>query len=122
METDLERIANGIRRLSSGIPSVPGYADFDDEDDDEEESDPEDQNCAAVELGTPHAKEAFETLETRAERLLEFVGDPWLCTAYPTLRSDMSFTLWSIWEGEEDDDPLMEAIRKAPQKTGISLV
>ncbi|KAJ7481568.1 hypothetical protein FB451DRAFT_1236432 [Mycena latifolia] len=51
------------------------------------------------------------------ERLREFVGDPWLWTPFITLQTDLSFTLWANWMGDEDDfDPLMEAIRKPPQK------
>ncbi|KAJ7645610.1 hypothetical protein DFH06DRAFT_590729 [Mycena polygramma] len=48
--------------------------------------------------------------------LQQLIGDPWLWTPYPTLRSDLSFTLWGSWAGESDDGPLMEAIRSAPQK------
>ncbi|KAJ7164682.1 hypothetical protein C8R43DRAFT_1061882 [Mycena crocata] len=50
--------------------------------------------------------------ETAASDLLKFVGDPWLWTPYPTLQSDVAFTLWSNWEDEDTDpEPLMEAIR-----------
>ncbi|KAJ7645572.1 hypothetical protein DFH06DRAFT_589932 [Mycena polygramma] len=50
------------------------------------------------------------------KHLRRLVGDPWLWTAFPTLESDLYFTLWGAWVGEGDKGPLMEAIRRAFQK------
>ncbi|KAJ6584690.1 hypothetical protein B0H19DRAFT_1106105 [Mycena capillaripes] len=54
--------------------------------------------------------------DDRENDLLEFIGDPWLWTAYPTLYLDLNFTLRNAWNGDEDPDPLMQAIRSAPQR------
>jgi len=64
--------------------------------------------------------EAVDTRD-RAERLLKVVGDPWLWSAYPTLQSDLWFTLWTSchWPADKEDlntDSLIEAIRSPPQK------
>ncbi|KAF8208776.1 hypothetical protein K438DRAFT_1812863 [Mycena galopus ATCC 62051] len=51
--------------------------------------------------------------------LLKVVGDPWLFIAYPTLSTDLNFTLWSSWPTDDEDldvDQLMKAIRDPPQK------
>ncbi|KAJ6620731.1 hypothetical protein B0H10DRAFT_2020314, partial [Mycena sp. CBHHK59/15] len=45
------------------------------------------------------------------QRLLDFVGDPWLWTPYVTLNNDMEFSLWGFWNGDSDPDLLMAAIR-----------
>jgi len=62
----------------------------------------------------------------RGEHILEVVGDPWLWAAYPTLDSDLGFALWGTrsWVGDEDPelDPLKEAIRSPPRKTGTEVV
>jgi hypothetical protein len=101
LEEDLHRIANGIRSLPVGADS--------------RDEDMEDLDHMADGIG---ARQAYEFFDAKAERLFEWVGDPWLWTAYPTLASDLSFTLWSNWMGDEDSDPLMEAIRSPPKKKG----
>jgi hypothetical protein len=101
LEEDLHRIANGIRSLPVGADS--------------RDEDMEDLDHMADGIG---ARQAYEFFDAKAERLFEWVGDPWLWTAYPTLASDLSFTLWSRWMGDEDSDPLMEAIRSPPKKKG----
>lgn len=59
-------------------------------------------------------------IDSRAQRILKAVGDPWLCLAFPTLQDDLAFTLWSSWQGDEEDEegqePLMKAIRSPPQQ------
>ncbi|KAJ7069969.1 hypothetical protein C8F01DRAFT_538956 [Mycena amicta] len=50
-----------------------------------------------------------ELVEARNEVLREFVADPWWSTGFPTISSDIRFTLWPRWE--EDEDELVEAIR-----------
>ncbi|KAJ7043876.1 hypothetical protein C8F04DRAFT_1250500 [Mycena alexandri] len=57
-----------------------------------------------------------EYVHSNDERLLKFVGDRWLHTAYTSLGSDLQFTLWSSWPREDDATPLMEAIRSSPLK------
>ncbi|KAJ7857661.1 hypothetical protein B0H14DRAFT_686750 [Mycena olivaceomarginata] len=84
LEADLERIANGIRKL------------------DGEESELQVDEVSAA--------------DARATRLLKDIGDPWLRAAYPTLQSDMAFTLWCSGSGGFDVVPLKEAIRSPPQK------
>ncbi|KAJ7134351.1 hypothetical protein C8R44DRAFT_770279 [Mycena epipterygia] len=58
-------------------------------------------------------------LPIKDERLLEFVGDPWLWTAFPTLQSDLHFALWGSWAGDGDRKLLMEVIRSAPQENTV---
>jgi hypothetical protein len=100
LEEDLHRIANGIRSLPVGADGR------------DEEMEEMGDGIGAIQV------QVDEFFDAKAERLFEWVGDPWLWTAYPTLASDLSFTLWSNWMGDEDSDPLMEAIRSPPKKKG----
>ncbi|KAJ7505546.1 hypothetical protein B0H11DRAFT_1979241 [Mycena galericulata] len=58
-------------------------------------------------------------IEGEEEKILESINDPWLWTAYMTVQYDLSFTLWCTWNEEEDCNPLMKAIRSAPDKVMV---
>ncbi|KAJ6512021.1 hypothetical protein C8R47DRAFT_1064694 [Mycena vitilis] len=94
-QEDLDRIVDGIR----GLIARRGDTDKGKED--------------ATEIAESHIK---ARLEVEDQHLRQLAGDPWLWTAFPTLRSDLSFTLWGSWAGENDDEPLMAALRDPPQK------
>ncbi|KAF8208646.1 hypothetical protein K438DRAFT_1961236 [Mycena galopus ATCC 62051] len=82
----VERLAEGLARIANGINTMVDF----------------DESSGSI-------------TDSRSERVLKVVNDPWLSTAFPTLDSDLDFT-WSGSRRGDNTELLVEAIRRPSQK------